>query len=169
MANIKTIIGTLQDYVPYYLARYVDWYMTPADKRQPWEDLCKCDQAYSDKKGGFRTPEYCEDNWLPRQDVQEYGFLQRNTKCDIYILCKFKDEEGNPITYGRYDLDYIIFSGIESSKNKSRILIEQGGISIDDAKITNPKYVIPPATLKKGYFILKKGKKVFMKIEIEEN
>ncbi len=88
MANIKTIIGTLQDYVPYYLARYVDWYMTPADKRQPWEDLCKCDQAYSDKKGGFRTPEYCEDNWLPRQDVQEamQAYLKYFKKQNLTML-----------------------------------------------------------------------------------
>lgn len=66
-------------------------------------------------------------------------------------------------------IDAMIFSGIESSKSKSRTLIEQGGISVNDVKITNPKYIIPASTLKKGYFILKKGKKVFMKIEIEND
>ena len=63
-------------------------------------------------------------------------------------------------------IDVMVAAGIESSKGKSRILVEQGGISIDDEKITDTSYVIPQSALEKGYFVLRKGKKVFIKIEI---
>ena len=73
MANtkVKTVIGTLQEYVPYYLAKYVEWYMTPEHKRIPWDDLATCDLIFKAKDGSIKTQEFAEDNWLPRQDVQE--------------------------------------------------------------------------------------------------
>lgn len=73
MANTKEklLITVLQEYVPYYLARYVEWYMSPENKRCSWEDLCKCDWAYKLSDGsGYKTPEFAEQNWLPRTDVQ---------------------------------------------------------------------------------------------------
>lgn len=71
MANIKTVVGTLQEYVPYYLAKYVDWYMTPEHKRCSWEDLANCDVNFKQKNGDIKTEQFAEENWLPRQDVQE--------------------------------------------------------------------------------------------------
>lgn len=70
MANVKTVVGALQEYVPYYLAKYVEWYMTPENKRCAWDELCKCDASFRNKEGN-KTVEWAEDNWLPRQDVQE--------------------------------------------------------------------------------------------------
>lgn len=67
MANDKTLMGVLQDNVPYYLAKYVEWYMTPADKREPWDSLCTCSKQMYDGK----TPEWAEKNWLSRSDVQD--------------------------------------------------------------------------------------------------
>jgi tyrosyl-tRNA synthetase len=64
-------------------------------------------------------------------------------------------------------VDVLILSNLETSKGKARILIEQGGISIDDKKITDTQYVIPESTLDKGYFIIKKGKKTYIKINIQ--
>lgn len=73
MANlkVKTVVGTLQEYVPYYLAKYVEWYMTPEDKRCPWEQLVTCDINFKTKSGEVKTEQFAEENWLPRQDVQE--------------------------------------------------------------------------------------------------
>ena len=88
MANVKTVVGTLQEYVPYYLAKYVDWYMTPEDKRCSWEDLAKCDINYKTKTGEIKTPEFAEENWLPRQDVQEamQAYLKYFKKQNLTML-----------------------------------------------------------------------------------
>ena len=64
-------------------------------------------------------------------------------------------------------LDAIIAANIAPSKGQSRILVNQGGISIDDIKITDDKHVINMSEFDKGYVVLKKGKKVFIKLIIE--
>ena len=63
-------------------------------------------------------------------------------------------------------LDAIIVTGIAPSKGQARILINQGGISLNDEKITDVNYVLSSSDFKDGYTILKKGKKVFHKLEI---
>lgn len=64
-------------------------------------------------------------------------------------------------------LDAIIAANIAPSKGQSRILVQQGGISIDDNKITDDKHLINISEFDKGYVVLKKGKKVFIKLIIE--
>ncbi len=61
-------------------------------------------------------------------------------------------------------IDAMIKAGLVASRGEARRLIEQGGVSVDDAKITAPNYIIPLADFEKGYAIIKKGKKVFHKI-----
>ena len=61
-------------------------------------------------------------------------------------------------------IDILINSKLAPSKGQARILIEQGGISINDEKITDTKYIINKNDFD-GYFILKKGKKTFIKIK----
>ena len=61
-------------------------------------------------------------------------------------------------------IDAMIKAGLVSSRGEARRLIEQGGVSVDDVKVTAPNYVIPVADFEKGYAIIKKGKKVFHKI-----
>ena len=55
-------------------------------------------------------------------------------------------------------------AGLVSSRGEARRLIEQGGVSVDDVKITAPSYIVPLKDFDKGYVIIKKGKKVFHKI-----
>ncbi len=61
-------------------------------------------------------------------------------------------------------IDAMIKASLVSSRGEARRLIEQGGVSVDDVKITVPNYIIPLADFDKGYAIIKKGKKVFHKI-----
>ena len=63
-------------------------------------------------------------------------------------------------------LDAIITCGIAPSKGQARILINQGGISLNDEKISNVNYVLSDSDFKDGYAIIKKGKKVFHKLEL---
>ncbi len=59
--------------------------------------------------------------------------------------------------------DIMIKAGIAKSKGECRRLIEQGGVSVDDEKVTEPFKAISKADFDKGYVIIKKGKKVFYK------
>ena len=62
-------------------------------------------------------------------------------------------------------VDAIIKTGIAPSKGQARTLIEQGGISLNDAKITDTTYILSSDDFKDGYAILKKGKKIYHKLE----
>lgn len=62
-------------------------------------------------------------------------------------------------------LDAIIICKIAPSKGQARTLINQGGISLNDEKILDVNYVLSEKDFSKGYAILKKGKKVFYKLE----
>ena len=61
-------------------------------------------------------------------------------------------------------IDILVESKTVSSKSQARTLIDQGGISINDEKITDTKYVIKKSEFEDNFFILKKGKKTFIKI-----
>lgn len=62
-------------------------------------------------------------------------------------------------------LDAIILTGIAPSKGQARTLVSQGGISLNDVKIEDTTYVLSDNDFNNGYAILKKGKKVFYKLE----
>ena len=63
-------------------------------------------------------------------------------------------------------LDAIIKAGFAPSKGQARTLVSQGGISINDEKITDSNYIINKANFKED-IILKKGKKGFCKLIIK--
>ena len=69
-----------------------------------------------------------------------------------------------PIEENTSIVDAIIKTGIAPSKGQARTLIDQGGISLNDIKITDTSYIISSDDLKDGYAILKKGKKVYHKL-----
>ena len=60
-------------------------------------------------------------------------------------------------------LDLLSKCGLIPSKKEGRRLIEQGGISIDDEKVTDVTAKLAAAAFAKGYVVIKKGKKVFHK------
>jgi len=60
-------------------------------------------------------------------------------------------------------VDALVLTGIAKSKGEARRLIEQGGVSVDDTKITD---VNAPLTAKE--FVLHKGKKVHLKVIVSK-
>ena len=62
-------------------------------------------------------------------------------------------------------LDAIITVGMAPSKGQARTLINQGGITLNDQKIEDVNYVLSEKDFKEGYAILRKGKKVYHKLE----
>ena len=66
-------------------------------------------------------------------------------------------EEGDQL------LNILVKVGLTTSRGEGRRLIEQGGLSVDGEKVTDPNIVITKAQLTNGIKI-KKGKKVFQKV-----
>ena len=62
-------------------------------------------------------------------------------------------------------LDAIITAGMAPSKGQARTLINQGGITLNDEKVSDVNYVLSDNDFKDGYAILRKGKKVYHKLE----
>lgn len=62
-------------------------------------------------------------------------------------------------------LDALLLAGLAPSKGQARTLINQGGISLNDTKVTDVNLMLSDNDFKDGYAILKKGKKVFHKLE----
>lgn len=62
-------------------------------------------------------------------------------------------------------LDAIINCKMAPSKGQARTLIAQGGITLNDNKISDTTYMLSSEDFKDGYAILRKGKKVYYKLE----
>ena len=60
----------------------------------------------------------------------------------------------------------MILIGFAPSKGQARTLIEQGGITLNDEKVSDTTYQLSEEDFKDGYAILRKGKKVYHKLEI---
>lgn len=62
-------------------------------------------------------------------------------------------------------VDAIVLTKIAPSKGQARTLISQGGISLNGKKIDDINYRLSDADFEQGFAILKKGKKIFHKLE----
>ena len=62
-------------------------------------------------------------------------------------------------------LDILMKAEITKSRGEGRRLVQQGGISVDDAKVTNFTMSFTMDALKEKPIVVKKGKKIFHKIE----
>ena len=60
-------------------------------------------------------------------------------------------------------LDLLMKTKLTPSKGEGRRLVTQGGVSIDDQKVTDIAAAVTPADFEKGYVVIKKGKKVHHK------
>lgn len=62
-------------------------------------------------------------------------------------------------------LDLLRESGLTKSNGEGRRLVQGGGISIDDEKVTDPAHIVRDEDFEKGYIVVKKGKKSYLRIE----
>ncbi len=69
------------------------------------------------------------------------------------------DQAGN----GMGLLDIMVAAGLTASKGEARRLIAQGGVSVNDEKVTNVEMAFTADELREGIRI-RKGKKVFQKV-----
>ena len=59
----------------------------------------------------------------------------------------------------------MVSGGLAASNGEARRLVMQGGVSVDDEKITDPSFAITEEALKSG-IIVKKGKKSITKFTL---
>ena len=62
-------------------------------------------------------------------------------------------------------LDALVQTGIAPSKGQAKTLIAQGGITLNDNKVEDITYKLSEQDFTEGYAILRKGKKVYHKLE----
>ncbi len=62
-------------------------------------------------------------------------------------------------------VDVLVLTGIAPSKGQARTLISQGGITLNDEKIDDINFKLSDDDFKEGYAIIKKGKKIYHKLE----
>ena len=86
--SAKSLNQKLCEVMKPYLAAYLTWYYADPDQRCSWDELCNYDQNFKQKNGENKTQEFCETNWLIRDDVQKgmiiyikhmkrYNFMKR--------------------------------------------------------------------------------------------
>ncbi len=63
-------------------------------------------------------------------------------------------------------LDMMVLTGLTSSKGEARRLVQQGGVSVNDQKVSDPATVITAADFTDGELVIRKGKKVFHKVTL---
>jgi tyrosyl-tRNA synthetase len=63
-------------------------------------------------------------------------------------------------------IDLLTLAGLAPSRSEARRLIGQGGLTIDDNKVSDISASLSPADFEKGYVVVKKGKKSFCKVTL---
>ena len=63
-------------------------------------------------------------------------------------------------------LDLMLKAKLIPSKGEGKRLIQQGGVAVDDVKVTDMFHKITAEDFAKGYVVIKKGKKVFHKVTL---
>ena len=64
-------------------------------------------------------------------------------------------------------MDVMVATGLTKSKGEARRLIEQGGVSIGDKKLTVNDFNLTNELKSEGEFILHKGKKVHYRVVLK--
>ena len=63
-------------------------------------------------------------------------------------------------------VDLLLKVKLISSKSEGKRLIEQNGISVNQEKVKDINAIITEEDFKEGHIIIQKGKKVFLRVEI---
>ena len=64
-------------------------------------------------------------------------------------------------------LDLLVSTKLAPSKREARQLVQQGGITVDEVKMTDATARISAQDFEKGYVVVRKGKKVFLKVTLD--
>jgi len=88
-----------------------------------------------------------------------------NKSTNMFSNNNFDDISSFKVESNANICDILVQTKLCASKGESRRMIDQGGISINNAKVLDPMYCLKESDFENGYAIIKKGKKQFVKIE----
>ena len=60
-------------------------------------------------------------------------------------------------------IDLLTATKLCPSRSEARRAVEQGGVSVDDEKVTDLNAIVPDAAFEKGYVVVRRGKKTYHK------
>ena len=63
-------------------------------------------------------------------------------------------------------VDLMLAAGLSPSRGEARRLVDQGGVSVNDEKVTSVKHMVAREDFADGFIVIKKGKKTFHKITL---
>ena len=102
---------------------------------------------------------------LVHGEEEAKGVLELSTK--IFAEKNLDDAPSYKLNNANISLIDLLFdSKLVGSKSEARRLIIQGGISVNDEKITDFTKVLSDADFNNGVLVIKKGKKIYQKIEL---
>lgn len=102
-----------------------------------------------------------EDEAIKAQNAAESLFEGNSSNIDNMPTTKI-----NPSQMQMSIVDALVLTKIAPSKGQARTLISQGGICVNDVKITDISATLGENDFQKGFAIIKKGKKIYHKLEI---
>ncbi|MFT8314562.1 MAG: tyrosine--tRNA ligase [Clostridium sp.] len=102
-----------------------------------------------------------EDEAKKAEKAAEALFSGGNDMSNVPTVAIAKEMLGGSL------LDALAYTKIIPSKSEGRRLIQQGGIVVNDTKVTDVNAVISEDDFKDGSILLKRGKKKFYKIVVE--
>lgn len=150
-------MNSFDEDVPRSLAFFTRLDMDVIDK------MCKEDIRKAKKLLAFEVTKlvHGEEEALKAKQTAEELFSNKGIS-DNMPTKKIKETELN-ITV----LDLLVKMELVSSKSEGRRLMEQNGISVNQEKESNVDRIIVKEDFNDGFIIIQKGKKVFLKIELE--
>ena len=103
-----------------------------------------------------------EEDAVSAQKASEALFANGGAMSEVpTVEVQFDKENGMNV------VDLAFATGIVSSKSEARRTIEQGGLSLNNNKITDYTHIVKLEDFSEGFALLKKGKKSFIKVVIK--
>ena len=89
-----------------------------------------------------------------------FGAGAANANMPTYELAETELGDGMNV------IDLMVLAGLVPSKGEGRRVIQQGGLSIDGEKVTDIAQMVTKDVFNDGIIVIKKGKKVFIKVQL---
>ncbi|MDD6878606.1 MAG: tyrosine--tRNA ligase [bacterium] len=127
------------------------------------KELCNKDIREAKKLLAFEVTKlvHGEEEAIKAKHIAEELFSNKGVSENMPSTTIFKEKLGINI------LDLLVETNLVSSKSEARRLIEQNGISINQRKENDVNRIINELDFKDGFIVIQKGKKVFLKVELE--
>lgn len=127
------------------------------------KELCNKDIREAKKILAFEVTKlvHGEEEAIKAKQIAEELFSNKGVSENMPSTTISKEKLGINI------LDLLVETNLVSSKSEARRLVEQNGIRVNQIKENDVNRIIDKSDFKDGFIVIQKGKKVFLKVELE--